>query len=150
MQKLKLITNDPWLEPYKDSIKGRYDYAVEKEKILTLDGKYSLSDMASGYLYFGLHRTASGWVFYEWAPNATAIYLIGSFNGWNKSEEYRLSPQENGVWAIELTADKLRHGDLYKLLMEWEGGTGERIPAWIRRVVQDDRSTIPVSPILVK
>lgn len=142
MQKLKLIKNDPWLEPYADSIQGRFDYAVDKEKSLTRGGKQSLSEFASGYMYFGLHRTDSGWIFREWAPHATAIYLIGSFNGWQKDENYRLAASENGVWEIELALDSIHHGDLFKLLMEWEGGAGERIPAWIRRVVQDDQTKI--------
>ena len=142
MQILKLIKNDPWLEPYEEAIQGRFDYAVEKEKSLLKGGDKSLTDFASGYMYFGLHKTSSGWIFREWAPNATAIYLIGSFNNWQKTEDYRLQPQENGVWTLELSEDKLHHGDLFKLLMEWDGGVGERIPAWIRRVVQDDQTKI--------
>ncbi|MDD3061449.1 MAG: alpha amylase C-terminal domain-containing protein [Massilibacteroides sp.] len=141
MQELKLIKNDSWLVPYKKTIQGRFDYAFQKEKLLT-EEKQSLTDLASGYLYFGLHRTASGWVFREWAPNATAIYLIGSFNSWQKQEDYRLLPEENGVWTIQLTVDKLSHGDLFKLWMEWNGGAGERIPAWIRRVVQDEQTKV--------
>lgn len=142
MQILKLIKNDPWLEPYEEAIQGRFDYAVEKEKSLLKGGDKSLTDFASGYMYFGLHKTSSGWIFREWAPNATAIYLIGSFNNWQKTEDYRLQPQENGVWTLELSEDKLHHGDLFKLRMEWDGGVGERIPAWIRRVVQDDQTKI--------
>ncbi len=142
MQKLKLIKNDPWLEPYEEAIQGRFDYAVEKEKSLLKGQKQSLSEFASGYMYFGLHKTASGWIFREWAPNATAIYLTGSFNDWKKTEDYRLRPQKNGVWEVELSREQLRHGDLFKLLMEWDGGAGERIPAWIRRVVQDDQTKI--------
>ncbi|WP_085536558.1 alpha amylase C-terminal domain-containing protein [Massilibacteroides vaginae] len=142
MQILKLIKNDPWLEPYEEAIQGRFDYAVEKEKSLLKGGDKSLTDFASGYMYFGLHKTSSGWIFREWAPNATAIYLIGSFNNWQKTEDYRLQPQENGVWTLELSEDKLHHGDLFKLRMEWDGGVGERIPAWIRRVVQDHQTKI--------
>ena len=62
----------------------QYQYVLNKEAELTNKGKQTLSDFASGYLYFGLHRTAKGWTFREWAPNATAIYLIGTFNGWQK------------------------------------------------------------------
>ena len=40
----------------------------DKEAELTNKGKQTLSDFASGYLYFGLHRTAKGWTFREWAP----------------------------------------------------------------------------------
>lgn len=143
MQKLKLIKDDPWLQPYEEAIQGRFNYAVEKEKSLLSGGAISsLTEFASGYLYFGLHRTPSGWVFREWAPNATAIFLIGSFNNWQKDDEYRLQPQGQGVWVLQLSEDKLHHEDLFKLLMEWDGGVGERIPAWARRVVQDDQTKI--------
>ncbi len=49
---------------------------------------------------------------------------------------------ENGVWEIVLPDEKLHHGDLFKLWVEWNGGGGERIPAWIRRVVQDEQTKI--------
>ena len=67
---LNLIKNDPWLEPFADAITGRHQYVLNKEAELTNKGKQTLSDFASGYLYFGLHRTAKGWTFREWAPNA--------------------------------------------------------------------------------
>ena len=142
MESLNLIKNDPWLAPYKEAIEGRYQYVIDKEKSLTNKGKQTLSEMASGYLYFGLHKTNKGWVFREWAPNATAIYLIGTFNNWKKEESYRMQRQGYGVWEIALGEDMLHHEDLFKLLVEWDGGSGERIPAWIRRVVQDDATKI--------
>ena len=101
---------------------------------MTRNGKQTLSETASGYLYFGLHKTKDGWVFREWAPNATAVYLIGTFNGWKKDDRYLLKRLGNGIWEIVLAEDLLHHEDLFKLLVEWEGGAGERIPAWIRRV----------------
>ncbi len=136
--KLKLIQNDPWLEPYSAAIEGRYQNVIDKEKQLTNNGKQSLSDLASGYLYFGLHKTDKGWVFREWAPNATEIYLVGEFNNWEERKEYKLKPLKNGNWEIKLKPAALKHGDLYKLKVHWEGGCGERIPAWARRVVQDE------------
>jgi 1,4-alpha-glucan branching enzyme len=142
MDTLKLIKNDPWLEPHRGAIEGRYYYAIEREKQLTQNGAQTLSELATGYLYFGLHKTDGGWVFREWAPNATAIYLTGTFNNWKKDESYRMKPLEHGVWEIELEESQLRHKDLFKLWMEWYGGCGERIPAWIRRVVQDDQTKI--------
>ena len=54
METLNLIKNDPWLEPYADAINGRHKHASEKEAELTNKGKQTLSDFASGYLYFGL------------------------------------------------------------------------------------------------
>ena len=142
MESLNLIKNDPWLAPFREAIEGRYQYVIDKEKSLTNNGRQTLAEMASGYLYFGLQKVPEGWVFREWAPNATAIYLIGDFNGWKRDEAYKLKPLDNGVWEIALAEDRLHHGDLFKLLVEWDGGCGERIPAWIRRVVQDANTKI--------
>lgn len=139
---LKILANDPWLEPYADAINGRHQYVLNKEKELV--GKKTLSDFASGYMYFGLHRDEKkGWVFREWAPNATAIYLIGDFNNWQEDAKFKLKRQRNsGNWEIKLPADALKHGDLYKMKVYWEGGCGERIPAWANRVVQDEQTKI--------
>lgn len=142
MKTLKLIQNDGWLKPYENAIQGRYDYHLKKEKELTQNGKINLSDFATGYLYFGLHKTNKGWVFREWAPHATKIYIIGTFNDWKEDEKYKLLPLENGVWELKLPENALHHLDLYKLVIHWHGGSGERIPAWVRRVVQDEKTNI--------
>ena len=142
MESLNLIKNDPWLAPYEEAIQGRYQYVIDRERSLTNKGKMTLSDFASGYLYFGLHKTTKGWIFREWAPHATAIYLIGTFNNWTKDKRYKMKRLHNGIWEISLDKDLLHHEDLFKLLVEWEGGSGERIPAWIRRVVQDPETKI--------
>lgn len=139
---LNLIKSDPWLEPYAAAITGRHQYAMDKEAELTNGGKQTLSDFASGYLYFGLHRTDKGWTFREWAPNATHIYMVGTFNNWEEKEEYSLKRLQNGNWEINLPANAMQHGDLYKLIVYWDGGQGERIPAWATRVVQDENTKI--------
>ena len=142
METLNLIKNDPWLEPYANAISGRHQHAIDKEAELTQNGKTTLSDFASGYLYFGLHNTGKEWIFREWAPNATQMFLIGDFNGWKELKKYALKRKANGIWEIKLPADTMKHGDLYKLKIYWEGGQGERIPAWATRVVQDDQTKI--------
>lgn len=142
MKALSLISNDPWLKPYQEAIEGRYNYCLEKENQLTQNGKVTLNDFASGYLYFGLFKTDQGWIFREWAPNATNIFLIGTFNNWQQSEDYQLKRLENGVWEIHLPSDAMKHEDLFKLMVHWNGGSGERIPAWTRRVVQDEQTHI--------
>lgn len=141
MQKLKIIENDPWLEPYSAALEGRHQYALAKETELT-GGKQSLSDFATGYLYFGLQRLSDGWVFREWAPHADRIFLIGDFNGWKQVPEYQLQKTENGIWQLNVPLEKIKHGDLYKLFVYWKGGSGERIPAWAQRVVQDEATNI--------
>ncbi len=138
-----LVQKDAWLEPYEEAIRGRHDHAVWKINDLTQNGKQTLSSFASGYLYFGLHRTdKGGWVLREWAPNATEIYVIGDFNGWQENEKYKMKPLKNGNWELKLTKSQMKHGDLFKLKVKWNGGEGERIPAWINRVVQDDNTKI--------
>lgn len=140
MRRLRLIQNDPYLKPYASAIRARYDYAKRKEAVLTRGTP--LSDWADGYLYFGLHRTEHGWVFREWAPNATAIYIKGDMNGWQKDETYRLQAIGNGVWEKEFDCNAFVEGQLYKLLVEWQGGWGERIPSYAVRVVQDTETKL--------
>lgn len=139
---LELIKNDPWLKPFDKAIQKRHDKYLSKEKEITQNGKISLSDFANGHMYFGLNRTSNGWTLREWAPNATEIYLIGSFNDWKKEEEYKLKPIEGGVWEIKLPENSLHHLDYYKLHVVWDGGSGERIPAWCKYVVQDKHTHI--------
>lgn len=139
---LNLVKNDPWLEPFSPTIEHRHQLAMAKEKELC-GPKGSLSDFADGYLYFGLHRNEKGeWVIREWAPHATGIYLIGDFSGWKELPAYRFKPLSNGVWEIKLKPSQLNHLDLYKLSMHWNGGQGERVPAWATRVVQDETTKI--------
>ncbi|MBO7436925.1 MAG: alpha amylase C-terminal domain-containing protein [Bacteroidaceae bacterium] len=139
---LKIIENDPWLTPYTGAIEGRHDHALWRESQLT-GGKMSLKDFASGYLYYGLQRTKSEWVFREWAPNATDIYLIGDFSGWEEQERFRLKRiNEAGDWELHIPLGMIGHGQHYKMRVKWNGGQGDRIPAWCRRVVQDSNSKI--------
>ena len=141
MNKLELVKNDSWLEPFENIINQRYIKVIQKEKDLLANEK-SLSDFASGYLYFGIHKTDKGWVIREWAPNAVEVYLIGDFNNWKKSAEFLFKPVNNHVWEIELPSNKIKHGDLFKLFIKWKNGQAERIPAWARRVVQDEKTLI--------
>ncbi len=141
---LKLVKNDAWLAPFEGAIAGRHQHALDKINELTDGGKQKLADFASGYLYYGLHFEDKKWVLREWAPNATEIYVIGDFNGWQEQKPYAMKRVKGtfGNWEIKLPAKAMHHGDLFKLSIHWEGGQGERIPAWINRVVQDDQTKI--------
>ena len=138
-----LVAKDAYLEPYEEAIKGRHDHAEWKIKQLTRNGRRTLSDFANGHKYFGLHKLSRGWVFREWAPNATDIFLIGDFNSWQPTDDYRakrIAGTDN--WELKLPDKALHHGDLFKMLVRWNGGEGERIPAWATRVVQDETTKI--------
>ena len=116
---------------------------MKKEKELTAGSK-SLDDFANAHNYFGLHRQADGgWVFREYAPHATGITLIGDFSGWQQQARYALRRlPDGGVWEVTLPADAISHGQLYKMMVRWDGGQGERIPAYATRVVQDEHTHI--------
>ena len=138
-----IVAHDPYLEPFEDAIRGRHDHAAWKIGQLTQGGKQTLADFANGYNYYGLHKVRGGWVFREWAPNATDIYLVGDFNEWKETEAYRCKRIEGtGNWELKLPAKAMKHGDLFKMHVKWNGGQGERIPAWATRVVQDDVTKI--------
>ena len=141
--RLNMIANDPWLEPYTVAIEGRHRHALDKERELT-EGKRSLADFATGYLYFGLQKLKKGWAFREWAPSAVSIFMIGDFNGWREEEKFRLDKieRDQGIWELYLEESDIKHGDLYKLKVYWKDGEGERIPAWAKRVVQDENTKI--------
>ncbi len=141
---LNILKNDSWLAPFAPAIEGRHNDALRKERELTAAAG-SLSDFANAHQYFGLHRVRGGWVFREWAPGATGICLTGDFSGWKELPEYRLQKVGggvSGVWEVKLPKDAIKHGQLYKMIVDWPGGRGERIPAYAERVVQDPETAI--------
>jgi 1,4-alpha-glucan branching enzyme len=136
-----IVEKDPWLGPYAEIIYRRTSKALDKEKELSGES-LTLSDFATGYLYFGLHLTAEGWVVREWAPNATQIYLVGDFNSWTERKEFAMHPLDYGVWEIRLPVHMLKHQDLFKLSVHWKGGQGHRLPSYIRRVIQNNETKV--------
>ena len=75
---LKIVKNDEWLAPFQEAIVGRHQYALSKIEELT-QGKQSIAEFAMGHHFFGLHHNGKQWIFREWAPNATNLYLIRRF-----------------------------------------------------------------------
>lgn len=142
-KQLALIKNDPYLKDYENAIRGRHEHALWKLSALTNNGKQTLTDFANGHKYYGLHKLSRGWVFREWAPNATKLYLVGDFNNWQETERYEAKRLDAyGNWELKLSEKAIKHGDLYKMHVYWNGGCGERIPAWCQRVVQDNNTKI--------
>jgi len=142
MSSTLFYNDDSWLKPFTGIIDARISQCTGKEKQLVA-GRSSLSEFAMGHHYYGLHCNDNNWVFREWAPNATEIYLTGTFTGWEEIPDYKLDRiNRHGDWEICLPLDILKHHDLYKLSIHWKGGKGERIPSYARRVVQDDITKI--------
>ena len=138
----KLLAQDSYLKPYRNNIQRRLQKIKTTAEKIT-GGQMRLVEFAAGHHYFGMHRQKDQLIFREWAPNATAISLIGDFSQWQEQERYTLERiSAEGVWEIRLPADLLHHQDLYRLRVHWPGGAGDRIPAYARRVVQDENTLI--------
>jgi 1,4-alpha-glucan branching enzyme len=139
----QLIKYDPWLEPYRPQLRdrhGRYLTALAR-----LDSAGGLTGPVSqGHHYFGLNRGEfhgkPGVWYREWAPGALQLRLIGDFNGWDRNADPMVRG-DYGVWGLFLPDDKyagrLVHGSKVKVHVVTESGSMDRIPAYIRRVVQE-------------
>ena len=133
--------NDPLLLPYLPIIQGRHQHFINTLHRVQGDAS-RLADACNSHLYYGLHRNNTEWVLREWAPNATAIFLLCDSNDWQKNNHYSFTKLNDQDWELRLPSNILHHEMLYKLLVEWEGGSGERIPSHTTRAVQDDYTKV--------
>ena len=142
---LPIVEQDEWLRASEGELHYRYNrFRKRLAEIEAASG--SLVDFANGYKWFGFQRDDAkrGWWFREWLPGAQDVYLFGDFNNWARTELRMQKDNNSGVWSIfladELYADRLVHGSLVKILVHGQNGWLERIPSYIRRVVQDEAS----------
>ena len=142
--RLAIVEQDDWLKPVEGAMTERYAHFCRRLSDIERTAG-SLVDYANGYLYFGFQYdpVRRGWWFREWLPGAIDVYLFGDFNGWQRTE-LPLRRGAGGVWSIflpyESFAGCLVHGSRVKILVHGRNGWLERIPAYIRRVVQDEQS----------
>jgi 1,4-alpha-glucan branching enzyme len=141
-KKLRLIEQDPWLEPSAQDIEERYKRFKDKLNSIIKDFG-SLEDFADGYKYLGINydKKRKGWTYREWAPQANALYLTGDFNNWERFS-HPLQKNEFGIWEIFLEEKKYKdtftHGSKIKVLVDSAKGLRYHIPAYITRAVQDE------------
>ena len=131
-----LYDSDFLLLPYKGIIEERHRLFQEKARMLQGNAP-RLADNCNSHLYYGLHLSQGQWLLREWAPNATAIYLLFDGNSWQRNSRYAFKRIDGENWELSLPEEELSHGTLYKLLVEWPGGSGERLPSHTTRAVQD-------------
>ena len=142
--RLAIVEQDDWLKPVEGAMTERYAHFCRRLSDIERTAG-SLVDYANGYLYFGFQYdpVRRGWWFREWLPGAIAVYRFGDYNGWQRTE-LPLRRGAGGVWSIflpdESFAGRLVHGSRVKILVHGRNGWLERIPAYIRRVVQDEQS----------
>ncbi len=134
------LRDDGWLSPHQPALQARRERVAQLKQQLAKEG--SLANFAQGHKHFGLHCEADGsWVYRDWAPFATALWLIGPFTEWREDPMFAAQRvNERGDWELRLPAKALRHGDLYRVRMHWKDGCGDRLPAWGHRVLQDPRT----------
>ncbi|XRM45545.1 alpha-1,4-glucan branching enzyme [Aspergillus tubingensis] len=141
-----VIQLDPWLEPFRDALKQRFQYVESWVKTIN-ETEGGLDKFSRGYERYGLNVNANGDITYrEWAPNAVEAELVGDFNNWDVTA-HPMTKNSFGVWEITLPAKDgvpvIPHDSKIKITMvPPEGERIYRIPAWIKRVVQD----LTVSP----
>ena len=141
---LAMVAADEWLRPVEEEINRRYDLYVSRLQDIE-NSAGSISDYANGYRYFGWQRDEDmrGWWFREWLPEAQDVYLFGDFNSWQRTQ-LRMERNRDGVWSIFLPdamyGERLTDGSLYKIHVHGANGWRDRIPAYAKRVVQDEES----------
>ena len=65
------------------------------------------------YEYLGVHKVYDGYIFRVWAPNASRVWLVGDFNGWDESiPMHKITSR--GVWEVSLPERRAHAGDKYK------------------------------------
>ncbi len=136
-KKLKIFELDPSLQAHEWDINERVNRYKNRKKELLGKGQ-TLSDFATGYLYYGLHKVKGGWVYREWAPAAKEMHMLGDFNGWDHAS-HPMKPVGNGNWEIELKgANAIKHLSRWKVAVtDQNGNTQDRIPLYARYVMQD-------------
>ena len=140
------LFDDPYLKPYEQALRARAEMARNRAEEFSLRSP-SLAKWADYHDRFGLFfkkgKGGGKWIFREWAPNATAIYLVGDFNGWNKDPKFQAQRiYGTDIWECTLSGGSIKHLDKYHLLVEWQGGFGERIPSCARYVLQDPNTNL--------
>lgn len=136
----KFFRQDPYLAPHADAYSARKKFITARRKAI-LAGAASLLDITDWHEKYGLHRLPDGnWHFREWLPNAASAMLLGSFNNWSASEWFELQPAGNGDWELFLPAEMIKHGDVYQLYVEWQGGKGWRLPTAVTSVTREQQS----------
>lgn len=142
--KIALIKDEPWIAEYESAIvdrKSRFDEALRQ----IADASGSLLEFSRIHEFYGIHFEPwrRGWVYREWAPAAHSLHFFGDFNGWNRSS-HPMKRGARGDWEIFLPFDEYKesfvHRSKVKVYVTAENGALDRIPAYIRRVIQNDET----------
>src|SRR5271170_2288551 len=138
-----LVRLDPWLENYRPQLRDRFGYY--KSVLSKIDSTGGLmGPISQGHRFFGFNRGElygkSGVWYREWAPNALQLRLIGDFNHWDRFG-HPLVRDQFGIWSLflpdEKFGEKFVHGSKVKVHVVTETSSADRIPAYIKQVLQE-------------
>lgn len=137
----------------------------QKTSIKTISKKVNKSELSSfntylfhqgknysSYDIMGAHikteNRKKGVQFTTWAPNAKAVYLVGDFNEFKISDEYKLEKiTDNGIWKAFFT--NVKEGDKYKYcIVDRDGKQGpfKSDPYAIKNELRPNTASIVYEP----
>ncbi len=111
------------------------NYSLSEER--SASAVFAEGDGAYSYEYFGARLAEKngekGAVFRVWAPNAQNVAVVGSFNDWNKTENF-MNRNRDGVWELFIAGVGLfiagvGQGDTYKYCIE---------TPWFEKIMKSD------------
>ena len=107
------VVEDPSVPPAEEAEQDPHIFTSLDQYLFGQATHYDL------YKKMGAHAAKkdgkAGVWFTVWAPNATAIYVIGEFNSWNETANPMTKLSEQGTWEVFVEGAAV--GQLYKYLI---------------------------------
>ena len=95
------------------------------------------------YYGMGAIPKAMGVSFRVWVPHAEKVYVMGTFNAWNKTS-ISMTSEQNGYWFVEVPEAKI--GDEYRYVINSSKGQLSRIDPYARKVTSSIGNGIIYDP----
>ncbi|KAL0251254.1 hypothetical protein GEMRC1_000467 [Eukaryota sp. GEM-RC1] len=135
----ELINDDPYLKPYTEDFKRRHKKFVDMLRFLD-ESEGGIDKMSLGYNVFGLHKIEGAVSYFEWAPEALSVSLIGDFNEWDRNA-HPCKRDEFGRWSLVIPdvdgQSAIPHKSTVRAAIRTKDGEWvDRIPAWINYALQ--------------
>uniref|UniRef100_A0A6B2KY18 1,4-alpha-glucan branching enzyme n=1 Tax=Arcella intermedia TaxID=1963864 RepID=A0A6B2KY18_9EUKA len=142
----KVIYDDPYLLPFKEVIRNRYNTFQHWLKQIA-ESEGSLDNFTTGYKTFGFHRVEGGIRYKVWAPEAHSLSIFGEFNQWNRQANIA-TRNSFGVWEAFIPnrfngEPAIPHNSKVKLSIGGpHGSVLTRLDPWAYRVTQEPNSPV--------
>src|ERR1041385_7770404 len=106
----------------KRSRPSRAGYSAPRVSLLTSDDLFLFNQGTHYRLHdkLGAHVVSGATSFAVWAPNATAVSVIGDWNSWRPGRDPLVPRGSSGIW--ESTVAGIGHGARYKFAITGRDG----------------------------